>query len=82
MVLIIVVSYLIVWKFLSNFKMLIDIATIISFLIAPFCALLNHILVHSNSIPDEKKPPKWLTKLSIFGILFLIFFLVIFVIYV
>ena len=82
LVLIIVVSYLIVWKFLSNFKMLIDIATIISFLIAPFCALLNHILVHSNSIPDEKKPPKWLTKLSIFGILFLIFFCVIFVIYV
>jgi len=82
LVLIIVVSYLIIWKFLSNFKMLIDIATIISFLIAPFCALLNHILVHSESIPAEKKPPKWLTKLSIFGILFLIFFCVIFVIYV
>tara|TARA_B100000900_G_scaffold54316_2_gene40299 strand:- start:61 stop:1338 length:1278 start_codon:yes stop_codon:yes gene_type:complete len=79
---IISVSYLIIWKFLFNFKMLIDIATIISFLIAPFCAVINHILVHSDDIPIEKKPPKWLTKLSILGILFLIFFCIIFVVYV
>jgi len=81
-VLLIVISYLIIWKFLSNFKMLIDMATIISFLIAPFCALINHILIHSDNIPTEKKPPKWLTRLSIIGIIFLIFFSVIFVIYV
>tara|TARA_B100001093_G_scaffold455381_1_gene465461 strand:+ start:41212 stop:41433 length:222 start_codon:yes stop_codon:yes gene_type:complete len=65
----------------SIFKTLIDMATIL-FLITPFCAVINHILVHSDDIPIEKKLTKWLTKLSILGILFLIFFCIIFVVYV
>jgi Mn2+/Fe2+ NRAMP family transporter len=75
-------AYLIIFNFMSNFKELIDLATTISFLIAPFCAIVNHIIIFSDDIPIDKQPPLYLKFLSIFGIFFLLAFSLIFLIYV
>jgi Mn2+/Fe2+ NRAMP family transporter len=74
-------GYLIIWQFMDNFKQLIDIATSVSFLIAPFCAIANHILIFSDDIPIEKQPRKWLKLLSFIGIVFLLVFSIIFTLY-
>ena len=60
---------------------LIDLATSISFLIAPFCAIANYLVIHSSDIPPEKKPPLWLKILSILGIIFLFISSIVFLMY-
>ena len=63
----------------SHMRFLIDLATILSFLTAPFIAILNFKLVFNNNFPSKFKPSKNLKLLAIFGIIFLIFFSIIFV---
>ncbi|MEE2931622.1 MAG: divalent metal cation transporter [Bacteroidota bacterium] len=75
-------GYIIIWKFMNNFSQLIDLATTISFIIAPFCAILNHKLIHSKLVPKESQPPFWLRILSYLGIIYLIFFSLVFIIYI
>lgn len=60
--------------FLSEMGTLIKIATILSFLTAPFYAIMNYILICSKYTPKPWKPSKVMHLLSIFGILFLIGF--------
>ena len=60
--------------YLSEMGTLIQIATVLSFLTAPFYALANYILISSKHTPKMYHPSKWLHALSIFGILFLIGF--------
>ncbi len=59
--------------FTSNLKQLVDLATTISFLIAPLVALVNFRLV-THYIDKAYQPPTWLRLLSWAGILFLIAF--------
>ncbi len=59
---------------ISEMGVLIKIATIVSFLTAPFYAILNHVLVFGNYISAQAKPNKYMKFLSIFGICFLIAF--------
>ena len=54
----------------------IQIATILSFITAPFYAILNYRLVTSENMPDIHKPSKRLSLLSIIGIIFLSLFAV------
>lgn len=54
-----------------SFKGLMDLATGISFFIAPLAAYLNHRIVFNKNFPSSHTPPKWLKILSISGILFL-----------
>ena len=75
-------GYLILSYFMNDFKKLIDFATTTSFLIAPFCAIANHVVIFSSDISIEKQPPKWLKFLSILGILFLLSFSLVFIVYV
>lgn len=75
-------GYVIIWQFMHNFKQLIDLATSISFLIAPFCAIANHILIFSDDIPVEQQPKRWLRLLSYIGIAFLSVFSIIFLFYI
>ena len=63
----------------EQMKSLVDIATILSFLTAPFLAILNYKLVFSDSFPTNYKPNNFLKLLSITGIIFLIFFTIIFI---
>ncbi len=60
--------------FLSEMGTLIKIATILSFLTAPFYAIMNYILMCSKHTPKPWKPSKVMHLLSILGILFLIGF--------
>ncbi len=64
----------------SGFKRLIDLATTISFLIAPLIAIVNYRLVTDKNFPKDNQPGIALRILSIGGILFLtafsLFFLV------
>ena len=75
-------SYIIISNFMTEFKQLIDIATTVSFLIAPFCAIANHLVIHSKDIPLSKRPPYWLKILSILGIIFLILFSIVFILFI
>lgn len=52
----------------------VKIATILSFLTAPFYAIANFILVKGKHMPIAARPSTFLSALSYFGIVFLIFF--------
>jgi Mn2+/Fe2+ NRAMP family transporter len=54
--------------------LLVKIATILSFLTAPFYAILNYKLITGEHTPKEHQPGIYLRILSIVGILFLISF--------
>lgn len=58
----------------SEMGLLIKIATILSFITAPFYAIINYLLICSNHTPKAWQPSKKLKILSWFGILFLIGF--------
>lgn len=54
----------------TQFKLLVDIATTLSFLSAPFFAVLNHRAVFAPWIAPEHRPSRKLWWLSIAGIVF------------
>ena len=58
----------------TEMKTMITVATVLSFLTAPFFALLNFILVTKSDFPSAHKPPKWLKILSIIGLIGLVSF--------
>ena len=60
--------------FMSEMAVLIKIATILSFLTAPFFAIINYILISGKHTPKKWRPSMPLKLLSWFGILFLIGF--------
>lgn len=66
-------TFLILNFFLADMGVLIEIATILSFLTAPFYAILNYIVI-TKYTPKEHQPGKILRLLSLLGILFLIGF--------
>ena len=71
---IIVGSLIIISLFGSSIKNLVDLATTISFMIAPFVAFANYRLVSSPYIGKENSPKIWLKYLAIGGITYLIGF--------
>jgi len=64
-------TILILTLFISNMITMIKIATILSFLTAPFYAIANFILISSKHTPEEWHPSKTMKILSYLGILFL-----------
>lgn len=58
----------------SEMGLLVKIATILSFITAPFYAALNLKLVTSKHVPVKDQPKKWLQVASVLGILFLLGF--------
>ncbi len=72
-------GYLIIALFLTSFTTLIDLATVISFLVAPIIALANHRLVLSPHVPAAAHPPPWLRLLSWAGIVFLTVFTLVYI---
>ncbi|PTX61065.1 Mn2+/Fe2+ NRAMP family transporter [Kordia periserrulae] len=67
-------TIIIMTQFLSEMAMLIEIATILSFVTAPFYAISNYILITSKHTPKAWQPKLGLRILSWFGILFLVGF--------
>ena len=67
-------TYIILRYFLSDMVFLVRIATILSFLTAPFYAILNYILITGKHTPEKHRPEIGLRVLSLVGIVFLIGF--------
>ena len=67
-------TMLIFYFLLSEMGALVELATILSFITAPFYAILNYKLIMSKNMPESHKPSTALRILSIIGILFLTFF--------
>lgn len=60
--------------FVSEMGLLVKIATILSFLTAPFYALMNYLLVTGKHMPKADRPGKFLRILSYAGLFFLLSF--------
>ncbi len=60
--------------YMSEMGTLVKIATVLSFLTAPFYAIINYILMSSSFIPKKYKLSKWMNIYCISGIIFLLFF--------
>ena len=67
-------TFLILKYFISNMGALVKIATVLSFLTAPFYAILNYILITGKYTPKKYHPNMYLRILSWIGIAFLIGF--------
>ena len=67
-------TYIILRYFRDDMGLMVKIATILSFLTAPFYAVLNYILITGKHTPKEHQPSVYLKILSICGIIFLIVF--------
>ena len=63
----------------KEFKKLIDFATILSFIIAPFIAYVNYKLVTGPFMNNRGIPPVWLKLLSVLGIIFLSLFAIFYI---
>ena len=64
-------TFIILNFFMNDMGLLVKIATILSFLTAPFYAILNYVLVTGKHMPKQNRPSLPLKVLSILGILFL-----------
>jgi len=73
-------AMVIIGLFTSSMRNLLDFATVISFLAAPFFAYINFKVVKSDFLPKVYHPKKWLNILSWAGLIFLIGFSVIYII--
>jgi Mn2+/Fe2+ NRAMP family transporter len=67
-------TFLILQFFMNDMGLLVKIATVLSFLTAPFYAILNYRLITGKHTPKEHQPNTQLKILSWLGILFLIGF--------
>ena len=74
LILLILGTAIVFFFFLSEMGSLIKIATILSFLTAPFYAIMNYLVLCSKHTPEAWQPSKIMHILSIFGILFLVGF--------
>ncbi|MFC4723466.1 Nramp family divalent metal transporter [Geojedonia litorea] len=74
-ILILIIGTIIIFFFLaSEMGLLVQVATVLSFLTAPFYAIINYRLMSSKHTPKEWQPSTAMHILSWFGILFLIGF--------
>ena len=67
-------TFIILKFYFKSMGDLVKIATILSFLTAPFYAILNYVLITGKHTPKEHQPNTYLKILSIIGIVFLIGF--------
>lgn len=72
--LLIIGTLIIFFFFSSDLGRLVQIATVLSFLTAPFYAIINYKLISSKHVPNSWRPKKGMHILSWLGILFLIGF--------
>jgi Mn2+/Fe2+ NRAMP family transporter len=67
-------TFIVLKYFLADMGFLVKMATILSFLTAPFYAILNYILITGKHTPKKNRPKLPLRILSITGIVFLVGF--------
>ena len=67
-------TLIILQYFRDNMGLMVKIATVLSFITAPFYAILNFVLISGKHTPKNNRPSISLKILSITGIIFLIGF--------
>ncbi|MBO3699286.1 NRAMP family divalent metal transporter [Roseivirga sp. E12] len=72
------ISFFFILLLSSNLKDLVDLATTLSFVIAPVIAFINYKVIMSDQIEAEFKPKPWLKTLAIIGLIFLTVFALIY----
>jgi Mn2+/Fe2+ NRAMP family transporter len=73
-------SFLIILYLVSSLGQIVNAATIVSFIIAPFAAILNFKIMFNPEVPDTHKPNMFLKALAVAGIVFLSVFTVIYLV--
>lgn len=71
-------SVIILTFFTKNMRVLLEFATIVSFITAPIFAIFNYKAVTAKFFSKKFQPPRWLNLLSIVGIIFLIGFTIVY----
>lgn len=66
--------------FITNMKQMVVIATAASFLIAPVHGLINYLVITGKDVPKEHRPNTFHKVLSLFGLLFLTGFGIVYVV--
>ena len=64
-------TYLVATQFVNALKDLVDLATVVSFIIAPLAGFLNYKVITSREIGARFQPPGWLKALAVAGLIFL-----------
>ncbi|MGB2190698.1 MAG: hypothetical protein ACPH0C_06640, partial [Flavobacteriales bacterium] len=71
-------ALVLILAFPSDIRTLVDVATTLSFIVAPAVAGANWYLVSQTRFPESARPPGWLHGLAALGMLFLVGFTVLF----
>ena len=74
LIVLIIGTVFIFFNFISEMGTLVKIATIVSFITAPFYAIINYILISSIHTPKKHRPSKITHLISILGVIFLLGF--------
>jgi Mn2+/Fe2+ NRAMP family transporter len=67
-------GFLIVSSYLNNLTKLVDLATILSFVIAPLAGFLNYKVIYGSEVGKEFRPSNMMKWLAIAGLIFLSLF--------
>lgn len=67
-------ALVILFNFVANMKQLVDFATILSFLVGPFYAIMNYKVMTSSEYPEKHRPAKAMKVFCLSGITFLVVF--------
>ncbi|NQT76334.1 MAG: divalent metal cation transporter [Bacteroidetes bacterium] len=65
--------------FASSMRFMVDVATTLSFITAPFLAFMNYRVVHSKHMPEDARPGLWLRIWAWIGMVFLALFTVFYI---
>ena len=79
MITVAIISFIFILVLSSNLKDLVDLATTLSFVIAPVIAFINYKVIMSNKIDAAYRPKPWLKNLAIAGLIFLSVFALIYI---
>jgi len=71
-------AFIVITFFVGKLKSLVDLATILSFVIAPLAGFINYKVIFSKEIAAEFVPPRWMKILAIAGLIFLSVFTIIY----
>ena len=71
-------SFLIINQYLNDLTSLVDLATILSFVVAPLAGYLNYKVIYSKEVGPEYRPSRTMKWLAIAGLIFLSAFTVIY----
>ena len=64
-------GFLVIAQYLNNLRQLVDLATILSFVVAPLAGFINYKVIFSKEISAEYLPKPWMKYLAIAGLIFL-----------